>query len=138
MSSALPAGRSASRVGRLGICAAAALAVSLPIAAHLVAIADPRFNHPCVNYQLGETLMWPLPVTAVILAWLGLVSSVAAASGSALWLRAQPRNGVRLDGRSQAGWGLLLACGVVCLLVNALMLYSMYSGGLSRIADCAF
>jgi hypothetical protein len=138
MTSALPASRSASRIGRLGVCVAASLAVLLPIAAHLTAIADPRFNHPCINYQLGETLMWPLPVTAIVLAWLGLVSSVVAAAGSAVWLRVRPHDDAGVARRPQIGWAPLLACGVVCLLVNAVMLYSMYSGGLSRIADCAF
>jgi hypothetical protein len=119
------------------VCVAAALAVLLPIAAHLTAIADPHFNHPCIDYQLGQTLMWPLPIAAIVMAWLGLAASVAAAAGSAVWRHVRSSD-ADLPQWSQVGWVLLLACGLVCLLVNAVMLCGMYSGGLSRIADCAF
>lgn len=58
----------AERIAPLAACIAAAPTVLLPIAARLTAIADPHFNHPCIDYQSGQTPMWPLPIAAIGLA----------------------------------------------------------------------
>ena len=114
------------------------LGLLLPVAAVLVQNADQRSSHPCAGLSLGEVGLWPLPIGAIVLAWLGAISSVTALASAGQWLIVNLRR-AHGDARwSYGGWALFLVAGLGVLALDALLLYSQYSSGLTRIADCAF
>jgi hypothetical protein len=94
-------------------------------------------TEPCEeNLPAGVPHLWGSSITAIVLAWLAVISGigslVSAAAGLTTRLR-HPENGSRW---TPGAWSLFLACPVVVLVADIATLMGFYSYAIGRIVDC--
>lgn len=112
--------------------------LALAIVCLVLAGMDTDAKEPCgASLPLGVPHLWPMPVSTIVLAWVGVVSGAAALVGGLRWLMINVRH--RPDagaGWSFAGWVGFAVGAFFVLLLNFLTLYSLYSSAVGPIPDC--
>jgi hypothetical protein len=120
---------------------AALYSLGLSIALLILAAIANRIGtptEPCEeSLPAGVPHLWGSSITAIVLAWLAVISGIGSLTSAAVGLTTRLRYPSNEPRWTPAVWSLFLACPVVVLIADVVTLMGFYSYVIGRIADCA-